>query len=305
MPSPMSRASHGWFHHTATSGPVSSNTRPSTFLSRRLRVGRTWIDAHRHGHGGLLPLPERGDRAHVAAVAVAVREVLDQVGARGDAQVRERLGRLLAARLDRLGERARPGYRADVGGPRFRGRQLTRARERPHSAASSHHQAGWPPSCSSSSTPSGTARSIASPSSGRVLPHDAGDQLGAVGHSGQRLLQRLLGVAPRHQLVAPVADGVADREAALGVLAGGLGHAAEHQRAGGVGHGTRVVLGALAGVEGQQRGQSLLRAPWSAPPARAARTARRRARRPGSRWGCWAGRSSRPPPAAWTPASSS
>ncbi len=41
VPSPIWVATHGWLNHTATAGPVSSNTRASTRLRRRSRIGLT------------------------------------------------------------------------------------------------------------------------------------------------------------------------------------------------------------------------------------------------------------------------
>ncbi len=40
-PSPSWRAIQGWLNHTATAGPLSSNTRASTRLRRRSRMGLT------------------------------------------------------------------------------------------------------------------------------------------------------------------------------------------------------------------------------------------------------------------------
>ena len=49
--------------------------------------------AHRHPHGGLLPQPEVGHAAHVAAVAVRVRKMFEQVAYARDAERGERLAR--------------------------------------------------------------------------------------------------------------------------------------------------------------------------------------------------------------------
>jgi hypothetical protein len=59
--------------------------------------------AHRHGHGGLLAHAQLAHQAHAAAVAVRVREVLDQVAPGLDAEPLECLGA-----VDRLGQQARP-----------------------------------------------------------------------------------------------------------------------------------------------------------------------------------------------------
>src|ERR687897_868078 len=120
--------------------------------------------ANRYRNGGVLADGQLGDLVDGAPVAVRVGEVLDQVAQGLDAEGLEL--------LEGSRESARPRVRADrrrgglvvgqlVGGREARGR---------HSAQSSHHQAGWPPSWYSSSTPSGTLACTSSWPSGGASP---------------------------------------------------------------------------------------------------------------------------------------
>ena len=86
MPSPSWRAIQGWLNQTATTGPLASATRASTRLRRRSRIGRTRHRPDRDRDGGLLPHHEVATGADVAAVAVRVRQVLEQVAVRLDAR---------------------------------------------------------------------------------------------------------------------------------------------------------------------------------------------------------------------------
>src|SRR4051812_24220936 len=93
-----------------------------------------------------------------------MREVLDQVPERVDAEG--------VKSLERLGERRGARIGADGCGPCLGRCELVggcEAREL-HSAQSSHHQAGWPPSWYSSSTPSGTRACTSLWSSGGASP---------------------------------------------------------------------------------------------------------------------------------------
>ena len=86
---------------------------------------------HAHRHRGLLPDTEVGGEAHVAPVAVRVGQVLDQVAGGGDAERRQRLGRL-ALQDQRLGQPAGPRV-AHRGGQRRLGRELLpRSEHRQH-----------------------------------------------------------------------------------------------------------------------------------------------------------------------------
>src|SRR5581483_5354055 len=123
-----------------------------------------------------------GDRLELAAVA---RQVLEQVADRVQAERLGALGRGRGLDLERLGEppRARVAHRC---GGELRVGQLGRrgergghgatmargsvGRVRRYSAASSHHQLGWPPSEVSTSTPSGASVCTVSSSSGAPAP---------------------------------------------------------------------------------------------------------------------------------------
>src|SRR4051794_328714 len=63
----------------------------------------------------------------------------------------------------------------------------------------------------------------------RLRARDAGDQLAALGQPFDRLAEHVLGVAPRDQLVARIANGVAGAEASLGVVASGRRDATGHE----------------------------------------------------------------------------
>ena len=250
-PSPSWRAIQGWLNQTATSGPLSSNTRASTRLRRRSRIGLTVTPAHRHRDGRLLPHAQLPDQPHVAAVAVGVREVLDQVSPGGDAEPLERpWGRRSARRAGSAWGRSGPGRRR-AAAPSRRTCGL-------YSAQSSHHHAGCPPSWYSTSTPSG-ARLHGGAVERRLLARDAGEQLGAVGDLRERGRERLGRVAPGDQLAAGVPDRLAGGEASLGVVARRRRHAAQAQRHRRLVDDGLVGVAALGRVEREQRGQALLR----------------------------------------------
>src|SRR5918992_322802 len=132
--------------------------------------------AHGHRYGRLLARLQVGHRPHLAAVAGRVREMLDQVAPGGYKGLLQCLGpveRLLEQAGPRIGPDRRVVWQRLRGGepawPQAAG-SVGRARIALYSAQSSHHQAGWPPSWYSTSTPSGALASTPARSSGGASP---------------------------------------------------------------------------------------------------------------------------------------
>ena len=160
-----------------------------------------------------------------------------------------------------------------------------------HSAQRSHHHAGCPPSWYSSSTPSGTRACDVVLAERRRLAGDAGEQLGAVDQLAEGRRERRGRVAPGHQLAAGVAHGVAGREAALDVVAGGGSHAADAQRVGRARPPRRrCPPRGLPGSKDSSAARPSCGAVVGTTRAPASPTARPPARPPGSRSGCSAAR---------------
>ena len=78
----------------------------------------------------------------------------------------------------------------------------------------------------STSAPFGTSAATASPSQRRAVALDHGQQLGLAAELAEHDLERLARLAPGDELLVDEADRVAAAEAALGVVARGLGDAA-------------------------------------------------------------------------------
>src|SRR6478609_1404083 len=84
----------------------------------------------------------------------------------------------------------------------------------------------------------------------RLGAGDAGDELAALCEALDRLAQHGLGVTPRDELVARVADGVAGAETALDVVPRGRRDAARHEYRDGAPERLCVLLGRAVRVEG-------------------------------------------------------
>ncbi len=214
--------------------------------------------AHRDRDRRLLPHADRRDAAYLAPVAVGVRQVLDQVAMRRDPERGQPLRRLLGDR-QRLGEQARAGDRPRPSSTQRLAVESLSGAEGPHSAQRSHHQAGCPPSWKSSSMPSGDRRGDGLGVQRRAVAGDAGDQLGAVGERGERPGEGRRAVAPGDQLVAAIADRVADREAAVAGRPWRPGRRRRpraQRRASSTA--SAFAVDVAVGVEGEQRGETLL-----------------------------------------------
>ncbi len=215
------RAIQGWLNQTASSGPDSSTTRASTRFWRRLRIGLTAMLLDDDLDRRLLPDDQVRDLADLAPVAVGVREVLEQVTERREAERRRPLGRG-AVQPSGVGEPRGLRQRAQRRGQRRSAsstaappmRRVCRIAARPRSVRFSERLGQLallggeqpPPGGLTAGVVveldvgSGTSASHAFMPERRPLPGDAGDQLAPVGAERlERGLERCPRARPRRR----------------------------------------------------------------------------------------------------------
>src|SRR4051812_18054580 len=246
VPSGSFVASHGWVNQSATIGPDSSATFASTIFTRRLRVGRTLIERMTAATVAFSPMPSdaigrtsrrsacaRGKYSSRSPAVLRPRAAAASPAFFGneiDCSSRDGCG------VERMGVASAAGSRWSADAKACCANAVVVAMPPMIARAADLLDGEQVP-------PGGLAALVeVQLETGRqglldlVLAQrrlgagNAGDQLAAFGQALDRLAQDMLGVAPRDQLVAGVANGVAGAEASLRVVACGRCDPARHQR---------------------------------------------------------------------------